>query len=122
MAKAKETGKFIVAPGFSFNGNKRIYAAGDEIDSSVFGNPKDFEHYQTCKPPRIIPAPAEPPKKGNDDKGGGNESGGGNTDPAETRKKLEALIIENGLGTAEDLPALSDDELKNILKNAGIEA
>jgi hypothetical protein len=122
MAKSKDTtGKFIVAAGFSFNGNKRIYLAGDEIDQSVFGNPKDFEKYQTCKPPRIIPAPVESPKKGDDDKGGGNDSGGGNTDPAEQRKKLEALIIENGLGAADDLPALSDDELKSILKSAGIE-
>jgi hypothetical protein len=110
MSKTAEKERYIVAPGCSFVGNKRAYSAGDEIDEKAFGDPSDFQNFLTGKSPKIIKAPPKetPPKNA-----GGNARTTGNT-PVD-RKQLEDSVIARGLGKAEDLAALSDDELKQLL-------
>jgi hypothetical protein len=110
MSKTAEKERYIVAPGCSFVGNKRAYNAGDEIDEKAFGDPSDFHKFLTAKNPKIIKAPPEekPPKNA-----GGNAGATGNT-PVD-RKQLEDSVIARGLGKPEDLAALSDDELEQLL-------
>jgi hypothetical protein len=111
MAKEKE--RYIVAPGCSFVGNKRAYNAGDEIDEGAFGNPADFQKLISGKKPKIIKAPPEGKKPENKSTGGGN-AGGTGAAPLD-RKQLEEAVVAKGLGKPEDLAALSDDELKQLL-------
>lgn len=112
MAKTAEKERFIVAPGCSFVGNKRAYNAGDEIDEKAFGDASDFQKFLTGKSPKIIKAPPEE-KPAAKNTGGGN-AGGTSVD----RKQLEDSVIARGLGKPEDLAALSDEELKQLLGDA----
>jgi hypothetical protein len=116
MSKTAEKEKYIVAPGCSFVGNKRAYSAGDEIDEKAFGDPADFQKFLSGKNPKIIKAPPKEEAPANKNGGGGNagETGAGPVD----RKQLEDSVIARGLGKPEDLAALSDDELKQLLEGA----
>jgi hypothetical protein len=115
MAKTAEKERYIVAPGCSFIGNKRAYNAGDEIDEKAFGDTSDFQKFLTGKNPKIIKAPPEE-KSPTKNTGGGNTGG---TDGASVdRKQLEDSVVAKKLGKPEDLAALSDDELKQLLKDA----
>jgi hypothetical protein len=104
--------RYIVAPGCSFVGNKRAYNAGDEIDEKAFGKPEDFKKMLSGKKPKIIKAPPKEEAAEEKNKGGGN-TGAGTAD----RKGLEEAVIAKGLGKPEDLAALSDDELKQLLRD-----
>jgi hypothetical protein len=116
MAKTAEKEKYIVAPGCSFVGNKRAYNAGDEIDEAAFGDPADFQKFLSGKDPKIIKALPEEKNPANKKTGGGNTR---DTPAAPVdREQLEKSIVARGLGKAEDLAALSDDELKQLLENA----
>ena len=55
MPDAKK--QYVVAPGASFLKGERVYSEGDKIDESVFKDPKRFNKFLKCKPPRIIEAP-----------------------------------------------------------------
>jgi hypothetical protein len=112
MAKTAEKERYIVAPGCSFVGNKRAYNAGDEIDEKAFGDPSDFQKFLTGKNPKIIKAPPKEEAPA----GGGNAGGTGAA--SVDRKQLEDSVIARGLGKPEDLAALSDDELKQLLGGA----
>jgi hypothetical protein len=115
MAKTAEKEKYIVAPGCSFVGNKRAYSAGDEIDEAAFGDPVDFQRFLSGKNPKIIKAP--PKGKTPAEKTDGGNTGDTPTTPVD-RKQLEDSVIARGLGKPEDLAALSDDELKQLLGGA----
>jgi hypothetical protein len=115
MAKTAEKERYIVAPGCSFVGNKRSYNAGDEIDEKAFGDPADFQKFLTGKNPKIIKAPPEE-KTAAKNTGGGNAGGTGTA--SVDRKQLEEAVVARGLGKPEDLAALSDDELKQLLGDA----
>jgi hypothetical protein len=116
MAETAKEEKYIVAPGCSFVGNKRSYAAGDEIDEKAFGNSADFQKFLTGKNPKIIKAPQKEETPANKNTGGGNTEGTGAA-PVD-RKQLEEAVIARGLGKPEDLAVLSDDELKKLLGGA----
>jgi hypothetical protein len=111
-SKTAEKERYIVAPGCSFVGNKRAYNAGDEINEKAFGNPADFQKFLSGKKPKIIKAP--PQKEAEEGNKGGGNTGTGTVD----RKQLEEAVIAKGLGKQEDLAALSDEELKQLLKDA----
>jgi hypothetical protein len=101
----KEEFQHVVAPGCSFVGNKRGYLAGDVITEDVFGNPEDFKKMLASK--KIVKALIEEAAPDN---------GADKSDKAVERKQLEESFLARGLGKPEDLSALSDDELKQLMK------
>ena len=107
MAESKK--RYIVAPGASFVGNKKTYAAGDEIDETAFKDVKRFEHFLKCKPPKIIEALKEEKEE--------KPSGGGNH--RLDRKTMEELALKDGFMKPDQIKALKDDELERILKESG---
>jgi hypothetical protein len=113
MGKNTETGKkrYVVAPGASFVGQKKTYSPGDPIDESAFKKLEHFKKMLSGDPPKIIEAP---PKAAKDEKKG--DTGDGGID----RKALEAIAVNNGLLKHDQLSAIDDEELKNILEGAGL--
>jgi hypothetical protein len=107
MAKreTKDEYKYIVAPGHSFVGQKRAFVSGDEITKAAFVSPKDFERFISAK--RILKVPVEEAATPAADKTG------------DERKQLEESFLAQGLGKPEDMSALSDDELKQLIGGSG---
>jgi hypothetical protein len=98
MSKKDTEKRYVVAPGASFVGNKRVYVAGDEIDESAFGDPKDFKKMISDDHPKIIPGPLPPDEK-----------------PEQDRKALEEKALSAGF-MVNELAKLTDSELEKLLK------
>ncbi len=114
--KAETKQRYVVAPGVSFVGNKRAYVAGDEIDESAFNKPENFKRMLSGKNPKIIPAPP----KDTAEKETAPKTGGENTGGGLDRAALEAAAVNSGLYKKDELAAMSDDELKKDLEEAGL--
>jgi hypothetical protein len=113
MSKKDTEKRYVVAPGASFVGNKRAYVAGDEIDESAFGDPKDFKKMLSGDHPKIIPAPLPPDEKPEGQKREEKE-------PEQDRKVLEEKALSAGF-MADELAKLTDGELEKLLKDNGAE-
>jgi hypothetical protein len=101
----KDDYKYIVAPGYSFVGKKRAFVSGDEITETAFGSPENFKKFISDK--KILKVPVE--------EEAANESG----KTGDERKQLEESFLARGLGKPEDMAALSDDELKQLIGDSG---
>ena len=113
-----ETKKYIVAPGFSFVGNKRTYKEGDEIDASAFKNEKRFQSFISGDKPKIILAPPKEAtnKKDEDEDVSGVDVSGVNVD----RPALEKLFIDGGIFDKEKLSKIPDDKLLKLAVKKGL--
>jgi len=112
MNETKKT--YVVAKGASFVGDKKVYKEGDEIDETAFKDKERFQKFLTCKPPKIIEAPAESTEKKDDN--GGDEI---NAEARKARKALEDLALKDGFKKLEEIKNLKDEELEELLKKAG---
>jgi len=104
----EEKKKYVVAPGCSFVGNKKIYNAGDEIDESAFKDEERFKKFLTGSKPKIIPAPPKVSAEEEKDE---------EVITTLSREELEALAAD--FMTVDAIQKLDDAKLKKILKKKG---
>ncbi|MGP1522675.1 MAG: hypothetical protein ACTTKC_05160 [Treponema sp.] len=104
--------KYVVANGYSFTGNGRLYDAGEEITDEVFGG--NNEAFLAAVGKGMIDMVKEDGEKGAVDKtGAGKKDGGG-----DTTDKTGAAV---GTGQKK-IDSLSKKELEDLAKSLNLEA
>jgi hypothetical protein len=116
----KEAGvmKYIVSEGASFIANGRIYKPGDEIDSLFFKFEKTLQTAISAGKLKPIQDTSGETDTGGDTDTSGDTGGG--LKPKK-RKAMEKIVIDNGLKNPEEIKNLSDEDLAELFKAAGVE-